>query len=68
MVRLASPKVLALCDEMKRYGISLTYENASKLLHRVGDHQLCVDALLMHKRPQWLEELVGPREKTRKKK
>lgn len=30
------------------------------LYKKVRDHDIAIDALLMHPRPEWLEKIVGP--------
>lgn len=49
----------SLRDEMKCYGISIAQTTAWRLLRRVGDRSLCVDAMLMKRRPAWLSELLN---------
>jgi uridylate kinase len=53
-------EIASFRDEMYRYGIAITVLNASALLDHVHNHDVCVDALLMNPRPEWLEEMVGP--------
>lgn len=52
----------ALRSEVANYGITLNPAVALKLLGHVGNRHLCVDALLMERRPAWLEEIVGKRQ------
>lgn len=52
-------EVTALRDEAKRYGIELESGQCMKLLKLVGNRPLCIDALLMERRPSWLAEIVG---------
>lgn len=41
-------------------GYTLTHDQARALYRRVKDHDLCIDALNMPRRPGWLEDMVGP--------
>ena len=52
-------EVAALREEVRLYGISLSPEAAWSLLRTVGNRGLCVDALLLSRRPEWLEKIVG---------
>ncbi len=56
-------EVAALRQEVSLFGIVLPAKLAGKLLEKVGDHSLCVDALLMEPRPAWLEVLITGKSK-----
>lgn len=43
----------------QQFGHQLTDSQARKLYERVGEHDLAIDALLMHIRPEWLEQIAG---------
>jgi len=53
-------EVTALRKEMALYGRPITTQAAWQVLRLVGDRSLCVDALLMDPRPEWLEKIAGP--------
>ncbi len=63
MTSYGTADVAEFQNEMKQYGVNIASNEALKLLCHVGNRYLCVDALLMTVRPEWLEELVGPRAK-----
>lgn len=53
-------EVTALRHDAQLCGITLSPTIALKLLRKVrGDRSLCMDALLMKNRPDWLTEIVG---------
>lgn len=52
-------EIAALRAEVQIYGIKLSPDKAWTLLRKVGDRGLCVDALLLERRPEWLTEIVG---------
>lgn len=54
-------EVAALREDAKLYAIELSISGAAKLLKIVGDRALCIDALLMPRRPEWLVAIVGER-------
>lgn len=41
-------------------GYAITHQQSRDLYRKVHDHDLCIDALNMPRRPQWLEAMVGP--------
>lgn len=57
-------EVKALITELRQCGVTISIAHAWQLLRHVGDRKLVIDALLMHKRPTWLESMVGPKEVT----
>jgi hypothetical protein len=60
----SSPEVAAFRDEMKLYGEIVTNMAAWQVLKHVGDKGVAIDALLMARRPLWLESLAGKHVRT----
>lgn len=52
-------EVASLLDESVVHGIIMTEDDAKQLIDLVGNHDVCIDALLMEKRPEWLVAIVG---------
>lgn len=50
-------------SKVRLLGFDLTIAQATKLLKLVGREDVCVDALLMEKRPAWLVAIVGEKKK-----
>ncbi len=56
---LVSPDVAALRSDALLYGVTISLPQATRLLAKVKDSGICVDALLLKPRPAWLSEIVG---------
>lgn len=46
-------------DELRRFGVKVTAEQAWDVLRTVGDRGVAFDAMLLARRPAWLEKLAG---------